>query len=102
MEVKKIAIENIKAAKYNPRKKLKPGDAEYEKLKSETDYYKSKGLKNAETIMKTANRLYYEGEINYLEWSILINQSLDIQNKLIDTQKMLNEKTIQLHNLTQQ
>lgn len=33
MEVKKIAIENIKAAKYNPRKKLKPGDAEYEKLK---------------------------------------------------------------------
>ena len=51
--------------------------------------------------MKTANRLYDEGEINYLEWSILINQSLDIQNKLIDTQKLLNEKTIQLNNLTQ-
>jgi hypothetical protein len=51
--------------------------------------------------LKTANRLYYEGEINYLEWSILINQSLDIQNKLIDTQKLLNEKTIQLNNLTQ-
>ena len=75
---------------------------EYEKLKSETDYYKSKGLKNAETIMKTANRLYYEGEINYLEWSILINQSLDIQNKLIDTQKILNAKIIELNNLTQQ
>ena len=75
---------------------------EYEKLKSETDYYKSKGLKNAETIMKTANRLYYEGEINYLEWSILINQSLDIQNQLIDTQKLLNEKIIELNNLTQQ
>lgn len=74
----------------------------FEKLKSETDYYQSKGLKNAETIMKTANRLYDEGEINYLEWSILINQSLDIQNKLIDTQKMLNEKIIQLNNLTQQ
>ena len=72
------------------------------KLKSETDYYQSKGLKNAETIMKTANRLYDEGEINYLEWSILINQSLEIQNKLIDTQKMLNEKIIQLNNLTQQ
>lgn len=75
---------------------------EYEKLKSETDYYKTKGLKNAETIMKTANRLYSEGEINYLEWSILINQSLEIQNKLIDTQKLLNEKIIQLNNLTQQ
>ena len=75
---------------------------EYEKLKSETDYYKKDGLKNAETIMKTANRLYYEGEINYLEWSILINQSLDVQNKLIDSQKMLNEKIIQINNLTQQ
>ena len=75
---------------------------EYEKLKNEADYYRTKGLKNAETIMKTADRLYFEGEINYLEWSILINQSLDIQNKFIDTQKMLNEKTIQLNNLTQQ
>lgn len=75
---------------------------EFEKLKSETDYYKTSGLKNAETIMKTANRLYYEGEINYLEWSILINQSLEVQNKLIDSQKMLNEKIIQLNSLTQQ
>jgi hypothetical protein len=76
--------------------------SEYEKLKSETDYYKTNGLKNAETILKTANRLYYEGEINYLEWSLLMNQSLGIQNKRIDTQKLLNEKIIQLNNLTQQ
>jgi len=31
--VEKIKIENIKPAKYNPRKDLKPGDPEYEKLK---------------------------------------------------------------------
>lgn len=75
---------------------------EYEKLKNEISYYKSQGLRNAETIMKTANRLYFEGEINYLEWSILINQSLDIQNKYIDAQKMLNEKIIELNSLNQQ
>ncbi|SHF43840.1 site-specific DNA-methyltransferase, partial [Caloramator proteoclasticus] len=33
MEVKKIAVDKINPAKYNPRKKLKPGEAEYEKLK---------------------------------------------------------------------
>lgn len=33
MEVKKIAVDKINPAKYNPRKKLKPGDTEYEKLK---------------------------------------------------------------------
>ncbi|KIA88739.1 TolC family protein [Kaistella jeonii] len=97
-----IAENNYKLGSKNLKNQYSSLFGEFEKLKSETDYYKSKGLKNAETIMKTANRLYYEGEINYLEWSILINQSLDIQNKLIDTQKMLNEKTIQLNNLTQQ
>lgn len=33
MQIEKKAIEELKAAKYNPRKDLKPGDAEYEKLK---------------------------------------------------------------------
>ncbi|WP_034690636.1 TolC family protein [Kaistella palustris] len=72
----------------------------FEKLKNETDYYKTEGLKNAETILKTADRLYSEGEINYLEWSILVSQSLDIQNRFIDAQKALNEKVIELNHLT--
>ncbi len=33
MDIQKISVDRIKAAKYNPRKNLKPGDAEYEKLK---------------------------------------------------------------------
>ena len=75
---------------------------EYEKLKYEVDYYKTKGLKNANTIMSTGNQLYYSGEINFLDYSDLISQSLQIKNKLIDTQKLLNEKIIELNNLTQQ
>lgn len=97
-----IAENNYEIGSKNLKNQYAMLFGEYEKLKSETDYYKNKGLANAETIMKTANRLYYEGEINYLEWSILINQSLDVQNKLIDSQKMLNEKIIQINNLTQQ
>ena len=33
MKIETIPIEKIKAAPYNPRKDLKPGDPEYEKLK---------------------------------------------------------------------
>jgi DNA modification methylase len=33
LEIQKIPVSKIKAAKYNPRKDLKPGDAEYEKLR---------------------------------------------------------------------
>ena len=48
MEIKKMKITEIKAAAYNPRKKLKVGDPEYEKLKKvqidkekiQTEYYR--------------------------------------------------------------
>lgn len=33
MQIEKIEVGKLKAAEYNPRKDLKPGDAEYEKLK---------------------------------------------------------------------
>ena len=33
MQIEKIHVGMLKAAAYNPRKSLKPGDAEYEKLK---------------------------------------------------------------------
>lgn len=33
MQIEKIAVAELKAAEYNPRKDLQPGDSEYEKLK---------------------------------------------------------------------
>lgn len=33
MQIEKVPVEQLQAAAYNPRKELKPGDAEYEKLK---------------------------------------------------------------------
>ena len=33
MEIQKVPVSKIKAAKYNPRRDLKPGNAEYEKLR---------------------------------------------------------------------
>ena len=71
----------------------------YEKLKSQVDYYQQKGLKNSEDIIKTANYQFYKGEINFLDWSILVNQALDIQNVYIDKVKELNDKTIELNSL---
>ena len=38
---------------------------EYHKLQTEQTFYNQQGLKNADTIISTANRLFYEGEINY-------------------------------------
>lgn len=39
MEIQKVSIDKLKPAKYNPRKNLKPGDPEYEKLKRSIEEY---------------------------------------------------------------
>jgi hypothetical protein len=39
MEIRKIPINDINPAPYNPRKDLKPGDSEYEKLKRSIDEF---------------------------------------------------------------
>ena len=93
----KIAENNLQLGVRNMKNQYQSLVTEYEKLVSEQEYFNSKGLENSKTILKTANRLYMEGEINYLEWSILINQSLDIENKSIDNQKLLNETLIEIN-----
>jgi ParB-like chromosome segregation protein Spo0J len=39
MEVKRVPIRRLKPAKYNPRKDLKPGDPEYDKLKRSVEQW---------------------------------------------------------------
>jgi outer membrane protein TolC len=94
-----IAENNYQIAVKNLKNRYAVTFAEYLKLKSELEYYKSKGLKNSETILFTANLLLKEGEIDYLEYTMLVNQSLEIQNRYIDAQKLLNEKIIELNAL---
>lgn len=94
-----MAGNNYQMALKNLKNQYAVTFCEYQKLKSEIDYYRGKGLKNAETILFTANLLLKEGEVDYLEYTMLVNQSLGIQNRYIDAQKMLNEKIIELNAL---
>ncbi|MFW2136765.1 TolC family protein [Chryseobacterium sp. TY4] len=95
-----LAESNYEIAQKKLKNQYVQNLGEMQKMQREVEYYKTKGLENARTIMFTANLLLKEGETNYLEYSILVNQSLEIQNKYIDAQKILNEKIIELHSLT--
>lgn len=94
-----IAENNYQIAVKNLKNRYAVTFGEYLKLKSELEYYRSKGLKNAQTIFFTANLLLKEGEIDYLEYTMLVNQSLEIENRYIDAQKLFNEKIIELNAL---
>ena len=72
----------------------------YESNLKKMHYYEETALPNAEIIIKTANLQFYNGEINYLDWVMLQNQSIAIKNNYIDTLLAYNESIIQLNYLT--
>ncbi|HUQ66583.1 MAG TPA: CusA/CzcA family heavy metal efflux RND transporter, partial [Flavitalea sp.] len=68
----------------------------YNKSRRTVAYYESTGLKNAETIISTANIQFRNGEINYLEWVLLVNNAIAIQSQYIDAAKNLTESVIEI------
>lgn len=63
-------------------------------------YFEDTALQNANTITKTANNQFANGDINYLEWTMLINNAISIQSNYINAVNDLNQTIIQLNFLT--
>jgi cobalt-zinc-cadmium resistance protein CzcA len=59
----------------------------YEKYKQLVSYFEDKALLNAEKIYTSAGKLFATGEINYLEWVMLINQAVTINSEYLDALK---------------
>lgn len=72
----------------------------YASLSRSVNYFESVGLKNAALISSTANEQFSKGEINYLEWNMLNNQAISIQNDYYDLLRGLNQSIIQLNYLS--
>lgn len=57
---------------------------QFQKFDEAVLYFRNTALQNAETIISTANKQFLNGEINYLEWVLLMNQALAIQSDYIE------------------
>ncbi|MGL4584217.1 MAG: efflux RND transporter permease subunit, partial [Flavobacterium sp.] len=62
--------------------------------------YENFSFKNSNTITKTAQLQFINGNINYLEYVMLINQALETVNRYLDTLKIYNDNIIQINYLT--
>jgi cobalt-zinc-cadmium resistance protein CzcA len=69
---------------------------EYQKFLQTANWYEQTALQSAETISSTATKQFINGEINYLEWVMLINQSVTIKSQYLDVIKSMNETINQL------
>ena len=94
-----IAENNYQLGLLNLKNQYLQNLRQFQKLNDEISYYQKIGLQNSESILKTANSQYFNGEINYLEWTLLVTQAFEIQNKYIDRLKETNDKIIEINSL---
>lgn len=73
---------------------------EYKKQTNSLTYYEKAGLKQAEQIMLSANLSFKNGEVSYLEWTMLMNNAVNIRLNYIDAVKQYNINLIELNYLT--
>jgi len=76
------------------RTDLKDAFDQVEKFRESLHYYENKGLKNAGLIIHTADQQFQEGEIDYLQWVMLVDQAISIRNEYINIRSSYNQAVI--------
>ncbi len=64
------------------------------------DYYNNNGLTNAQVIRNTAALQYGSGEINYMDYVLMLNQTLSMEIQYVEAIKAANDIAITLFYLT--
>jgi heavy metal efflux system protein len=75
---------------------------QYQKNKETVAYFETSALKNANIITTTVNNQFINGDINYLDWVILVNQAISIQSDYIEAIKNLNESAVEINSFSNQ
>lgn len=76
--------------------------AQFRKYEQAVSYFENTALRNAELITETAKKQFIGGDINYLEWVLLVNQAVTIQNEYVDAVRNRNNSIIELNSFTTQ
>ncbi len=94
-----IAENNLTNEKLKLQSQYQELIQESKKHQETITYFENQALKNVDLITKAANDKFINGDINYLEWVMLINQNTEIQSNYIETVRKFNETILKLGNL---
>ncbi|MCC7030694.1 MAG: TolC family protein, partial [Chitinophagaceae bacterium] len=67
---------------------------QYQNYDNKVKYYEDEALTNADQILRLANLQYNNGEINYMEWVLFMDQVITIQSEYQEALYKLNESVI--------
>ncbi|MBL7730911.1 MAG: CusA/CzcA family heavy metal efflux RND transporter [Chitinophagaceae bacterium] len=97
-----VAVKEYEVNVKNMEAGYRSAVSQYEKHSNTVKYYETTALKNADLITITANKQFLNGEINYLEWVLLINQAVAIRSDYIEAVKNRNESIAEINFYTAQ
>lgn len=95
-----IANNKLQIEKQNWQNQYQQLLQEYKKYSTTIIFYEKEALKNVDLVLATANKKFISGDINYLEWVMLINQNTEIQSNYVEAIRKLNAAIVQLNLLT--
>jgi cobalt-zinc-cadmium resistance protein CzcA len=61
--------------------------------------FQQRMLPNAATIIRTANQKLAVGEIGYVDWTVLVNQAVQIKSDYLDMVQRMNEATFDIEKI---
>ncbi|MCD1117640.1 CusA/CzcA family heavy metal efflux RND transporter [Chryseobacterium turcicum] len=97
---KSIAENDLLKTEFNLQNQLKKVMGMYQTNLEIVSRYEISELKNADIITETAKKQFLAGEINYLDFVILVNQAVTLKSSYADAVWKLNQSAIELEYLT--
>ena len=91
-----IAENNLNAGEQQISNQIDVFLKQYAIQKEIVEAYRQTALSNATTILEVADQQLKNGEIDYLEWAQLINQTVGIKANYLNEVLKLNEISLQL------
>jgi cobalt-zinc-cadmium resistance protein CzcA len=95
----KIAENELEYGKNQHKTELQSALAQHKNNQTMINFFEQQQLPNAKLIQKTAMELFDKGEINYLEWSNLNNQAIQIQRNYLEVVRDYNFTLIKINYL---
>ncbi|MCE7064941.1 CusA/CzcA family heavy metal efflux RND transporter [Dyadobacter sp. CY326] len=78
------------------QQELENATQQVQKFQQSLTHYENEGLKNADLIIETADQQFQGGDIDFLQWAIVVDQAIAIKTDYIHVLSSYNQAVIQL------
>ena len=76
------------------------GNEAYKKYNGQVQYYETNGLQQAALIIRNARLGFEKGDVSYIEWTLQMNNAVNIELGYVQAIHALNNTIIELEYLT--